>query len=125
MIRRVTTTPATAPPAPDDTGDVTSPRARMFLWVFSVIMVLAAGIAFLFKLIEFFYTATKSGSDALGSFLIPVLTYLTVAAGFACMFVWAYLTGQFRNVERTKMRMLEMQYEIDRSEANLRRGRRS
>lgn len=98
-------------------GDLApSPRAQRFLWIFSVAMVLFAGSAFVFKLIEFILTATTGGPRALGSFLLPVLTYLLVAAGFFCLFLWAYATGQFRDVEAPKYRMLEMQDEIDRQE---------
>ena len=100
---------------PDDTLEP-SPRARMFLWLFSLAMVLTAGSAFFMKLIEFYATATREGSDALASFLIPVLNYLLVAAGFFCLFLWAYLSGQFRDLESAKYRMLEMQAEIDRCE---------
>jgi len=92
-----------------------SRQTRLFLWGFSVVLVVTAGTAFLFKLIEFVYTAVH-GTGALTSFLIPVTNYLLVAAGFACLFFWAYLGGQFRNVERAKYRMLEMQDEIDRAE---------
>lgn len=94
----------------------TSPQVRRFLWIFSVTMVLLAGSGFLFKLIEFYITATTKGPGALGSFLIPVANYLLVAAGFFCLFLWAYVTGQFRDVEAPKYRMLEMQDEIDREE---------
>ena len=103
-------------PAPDTYAEP-GPGARRFLWIFSIAMVVTAGSAFVMKLIEFFATATRSGSDALASFLIPVLNYLLVAAGFFCLFLWAYFTGQFRDVEAPKHRMLEMQREIDREEA--------
>ncbi len=99
----------------------TSPQVRRFLWVFSVAMVLIAGSAFLFKLIEFYTIATTHGPDALGSFLIPVANYLLVAAGFFCLFLWAYVSGQFRDVEAPKYRMLEMQDEIDREEEKSKR----
>jgi len=79
-------------------------------------MILTAGSAFLFKLFEFYFTATTQGSQALASFLIPVLNYLIVAAGFACLFLWTYFSGQFKNIEAPKYRMLEMQREIDRNE---------
>jgi len=94
-----------------------SRRSRLFLWIFSVTMILVAGTAFLFKLIEFFHTATTEGPNAMGSFLIPVLNYLLVAAGFGLLFLWAYFTGQFRDVERPKYRMLQMQRQIDAQEA--------
>ena len=93
-----------------------TPKERRFLWIFSVTMVVVAGTAFIFKLIEFFFTATRSGPDSLASFLIPVLNYLLVAAGFFCLFLWAYSAGQFRDLEAAKYRMLEMQEEIDRQE---------
>jgi nitrogen fixation-related uncharacterized protein len=112
--------------SPIDQGlrSVEPPRSRprrgtggnWFLWIFGPAVVLIAGTAFVFKLIEFFYTATTEGPDALGSFLMPVLTYLMVAAGFLCLFFWAYFTGQFRDVEEPKYRMLELQREIDRME---------
>ena len=94
-----------------------SARSRMFLWVFSWVMILTAGTAFVFKLIEFFHTATTMGRGALASFLIPLLTYLIVAAGFASMFMWSYLSGHYKDVEAAKYRMLEMQQEIDAAEA--------
>lgn len=93
-----------------------SQRTQVFLWTFSVVLVMVAGSAFLMKLVEFFYTATSSGTDALASFLIPVLNYLMVAAGFFCLFLWAYSRGHFRDIEGPKYRMLEMQAEFDRLE---------
>jgi cbb3-type cytochrome oxidase maturation protein len=90
------------------------PRARRFLWAFSIVLVLVAGSAFIFKLIEFFTIATTSGPEALGSFLIPVLNYLLVAGGFFCLFLWAYASGQFRDLEAAKYRMLELQEQFDR-----------
>lgn len=98
--------------------------ARTFVWAFGSLMVLTAGTAFLFKLIEFVWVATRPSSDAVASFLIPVLNYLVVAAGFACLFLWAYARGEFRDVEGTARRMLEMQERIDRVEAASRRRSR-
>ncbi len=100
-------------PLPPWTPQPTSRRTRIFLWSFSIVMLVTAGVAFIFKLIEFAYTALNQGNDALASFLLPVLNYLVVAAGFMCLFFWAYLTGQFRDVEKAKYRMLQMQEEID------------
>ena len=94
-----------------------SPSARKFLWIFSVCMVLVAGSGFLFKLVEFIATATSQGTDAMASFLLPVLNYLLVAAGFFCLFFWAYLRGQFRDLEAAKFRMLELNAEVDEIEA--------
>ena len=91
-----------------------SRAARRFLWIFSVVMLAITSSAFIFKLIEFAYSFV--GDQSLHVAIVPVLTYLIVAAGFACLFFWAYLTGQFKNVEAPKYRMLEMQDEIDAKE---------
>jgi len=103
-------------PVPDPRSEV-SPRGRWFLWVFSVAMIIIAGSAFLMKLIEFTATATREGTGALASFLIPVLNYLLVAGGFFCLFFWAYFKGHFRDIEGPKYRMLELNGEFDRAEA--------
>ncbi len=108
--------PRPLPPPPEGP----SPQVRLFLWVFSVVLVLVAGSAFIFKLMEFYATATTSGPSALASFLIPVLNYLLVAAGFFCLFLWAYLAGQFRDMEAAKYRMLELQAQIDFQEREAR-----
>ena len=91
-----------------------SRRAQWFLWAFSILMIVVAGSAFFMKLFEFTATATRQGSDALASFLIPVLNYLLVAAGFFCLFFWAYAKGHFRDIEAPKYRMLELEREYDR-----------
>jgi len=91
---------------------------RWFMWIFGPLVIVVAGTAFIFKLIEFITVATTEGPDAMGTFLIPVMNYLLVAAGFLCLFLWAYFTGQYRDVEAPKYRMLEMQHEIDRQEGS-------
>lgn len=90
-----------------------SPRSvNRFVWVFCIVMLLVAGSGFLMKLIEF---ATVMLSDEPMQFaFLPVVTYLMVAAGYACLFIWAYLSGQFKDIEGPKHRMLAMQDEIDR-----------
>jgi nitrogen fixation-related uncharacterized protein len=93
------------------------PGGRWFLWIFGPAVILVAGTAFVFKLTEFILIATSRGPEALGSFLIPVLNYLLVAAGFLCLFFWAYFNGQFSDVEAPKYRMLELQKEINEREA--------
>ncbi len=102
--------------APSPQPSDLSPRGRAFLWAFSIAMILVAGSAFVLKLIEFTTTATREGTGALASFLIPVLNYLLVAAGFFCLFLWAYFRGHYRDVEGPKYRMLELASEVDRAE---------
>ena len=94
-------------------GAGSSRRVNLFLWVFSIFMIVIAGSAFFMKLNEFTSTATRHGSDALASFLIPVLNYLLVAAGFFCLFFWAYAKGHFKDIEAPKYRMLEIERELE------------
>ena len=48
-----------------------------------------------------------------GNPVSAIVTYLLVASGFGCLFFWAYLSGQFKDIEQPKYRMLEMQDEIE------------
>lgn len=103
-----------------------SARGRRFVWIFSGIVIFMAGSAFLFKLIDFIYTFGKPAiatvkdphADVTLPFAIqPVVTYLIVASGYTCLFVWAYLTGQFKDIEGPKYRMIQLQDEVDAAEA--------
>ena len=98
----------------EDAGTASN-RVNRFVWGFGVIMVIIAGGGFIFKLIEFFVAFL--GDHPMNFSILPVMTYLIVAAGYLCLFMWAYLTGQFKNIEGPKYRMLEMQQEIDAAEA--------
>ena len=90
-----------------------SSKANRFVWGFGIVMVIIAGGGFTMKFIEF---ATVLMSDEPMQFaFLPVVTYLMVAAGFACLFFWAYVKGQFKDIEAAKYRMLQMQDEIDRT----------
>jgi len=110
-------TPGSAIKAVRERKPPRSPKSgRWFMWIFGPTVIVVAGTAFIFKLVEFILVATNEGPDAMGTFLIPVMNYLLVAAGFLCLFLWAYFTGQYRDVEGPKYRMLEMQHEIDRQE---------
>jgi hypothetical protein len=103
-----------------------SARGNRFVWVFSSIVVFMAGSAFLFKLVDFLYTfgkpavitSTDPSADVTLPFAIqPVVTYLIVATGYSCLFIWAYMSGQFKDIEAPKYRMIQMQDEVDDAEA--------
>lgn len=100
--------------------------SRRFLWIFSIAMVVTAGSAFVMKLIEFLYEFSHSanvvdaGADSRPRLIFaisPLMTYLIVATGFACLFLWAYFSGQFKDVEAVKHRMLELNDQISAAEA--------
>jgi nitrogen fixation-related uncharacterized protein len=95
-----------------------APERRTARWrgvhAFFVAVCAIAGAMFFFKLHEFLRTIKK---DELAGFAAdPILTYGFVAVGFFLLLVWAFLSGQFRDVERTKHEMLERIDEQERAE---------
>ncbi len=80
-------------------------RTRMMVHVFFVTAVTAAGCMFTFKLFSFLQTIKR---DELAGFAFdPIMIYAFVAVGFLFLLAWAFLTGQFRDIERPKFEMLE------------------
>lgn len=73
--------------------------------VFMILACTTAGCIFVYKLFQFFETVKR---DELAGFAFdPMLQYGFVAAGFLFLLAWAYLSGQFRDVERPKYEMFE------------------
>lgn len=96
-----------APPSPSRAGW----RA---IHTFFVLAVLTAGCMFVFKLHEFLRTIK---TDELAGFAFdPILVYGFVAMGFFCLLTWAYLTGQFKDIEKAKYEMLERFAQQERDE---------
>lgn len=84
------------------------------LHVFFVVAVLVAGCMFTYKVFSFMKTIKK---DELAGFAFdPILVYGFVAMGFLFLLGWAYLSGQFRDIERPKYEMLERFAEQERRE---------
>jgi hypothetical protein len=85
---------------------------------FFVSAVLCAGAMFTYKLFAFLETIRK---DELAGFAFdPIVVYGFVAMGFLFLLGWAYLSGQFRDVERAKYEMLERFDAQERAEARAR-----
>jgi len=96
---------------------MTRERVLTPLHFFFIVFVLTAGGLFCFKLHAFLSTIKK---DELAGFAFdPILVYGFVACGFGCLLAWAYLSGQFRDVERPKHDMLERYYELERADVAL------
>ena len=90
-------------------------RARLPIHIFFVIAVTAAGCMFTFKLFAFLKTIKR---DEMAGFAFdPILVYAFVAMGFLCLLAWAYLTGQFRDIEAPKHEMLVRFEEQERPRA--------
>jgi len=82
--------------------------------VFFVLAVTAAGCMFVYKLFAFLETIKRD--ELVGFAFDPIVVYAFVTMGFLCLLGWAFLTGQFRNIEAPKYEMLERFEEQERSE---------
>lgn len=92
---------------------------QIFLLVFVAIFIVPAGIGFGTKLYEFFVVARlpAEGRFEDGRFaLIPLLNYLLVFGGMACLLVWAIAHGMFKDVEAPKYTMLDNERLLDHAD---------
>lgn len=89
-------------------------NSRRAIHAFFVTACLAAGVMFTFKLHEFLRTIKRD--ELVGFAHDPILVYAFVAIGFLCLLGWAFMTGQFRGIERTKVEMLERVAQQERAE---------
>ena len=107
----VTTPRRDGPPGPEEGW---TPRAhRSWIWFF-LIVIGAAGVAFFFKLKEFFYDLTVTpGFEFTGAHL---LIYLLVASGFFLLLTFAFLRGHFADIESPKIDLLDLERSYDRAE---------
>jgi len=95
------------------------PKERVFtpFHFFFSLVVLAAGTLFVFKLFAFLSTIRK---DELAGFAFdPIIVYAFVALGFLFLLAWAYMSGQFRDIERPKYEMLERFEEHEQHDVDL------
>jgi nitrogen fixation-related uncharacterized protein len=98
-------------------------KTRSAFHIFFIIVSLAAGAMFTFKLFSFMKTIKK---DELAGFAFdPIMVYAFVAIGFLFMLSWAYLTGQFRDIERPKYELFERFDEQERQEAEMMKRRKA
>jgi nitrogen fixation-related uncharacterized protein len=82
--------------------------------VFFVLACITAGCMFCFKLHEFLRTIKR---DELAGFAFdPILIYAFVAIGFFLLLAWAFLSGQFKDIERPKYEMFERLAQQERDE---------
>lgn len=81
---------------------------------FFIIACTFGGGMFLYKLFKFFETIK---ADELAGFANdPIMIYFWVAFGFLFLLAWAYMSGQFRDVEKPKFDMLRRFEEQERAE---------
>ena len=96
--------------------------SRRLVLSFFCLAVTIAGCMFTYKLFAFLKTIRR---DELAGFAFdPIVIYGVVTVGFLFLLSWAFLTGQFRDIERPKVEMLERFEEQERAERELRRTTR-
>lgn len=78
----------------------------------SILVVLLGGFGFLYKIIEFARTYVKDDLKSFGA--ISVVSYFIGVMGILFLTLWGVFKGHFRNIERPKHRMLELDEEIER-----------
>jgi len=99
------------------TDDTTGRTTRRIIHVFFITACLTAGVMFTFKLHEFLRTIKRD--ELVGFAHDPILIYAFVATGFLLLLGWAFMTGQFRGIEQTKLEMLERVEDQERAEREL------
>jgi len=85
--------------------------ATLILGTWVVLGVTFAAASFVNKIVQFARTVPRD--DITGFAAIQVITYLLVALGFFCLFIWSFLKGDFRDMEKSKYRVLEMEDRIN------------
>ncbi|MBM4269899.1 MAG: hypothetical protein FJ144_25405 [Deltaproteobacteria bacterium] len=79
----------------------------------TIAVMVVAGFAFVYKMTEFAFTIAEDEVSGFGA--VAVATYLIGMLPILFLTLWAVLTGRFRDIERPKYRMLELNEELDRA----------
>lgn len=85
---------------------------RVLLWIAMIVGTIASGAAFVYKIAEFIFTLNSN--EVRGFADVPVTIYFVVAAGWLCLLVWCFASGQFTDIERAKVELLEMEEAYER-----------
>lgn len=79
---------------------------------FAVAVMTVAGLGFVYKMAEFVVTITRDEIEGFGA--VAVATYLIGMLPIVFLTLWGALSGRFRDIERPKFRLLELDREIER-----------
>lgn len=105
--------------------NVESGKARSLRTVvvvgFAAAVLVVAGLGFVYKMTEFALTIIKDDVEGFGAAAVSL--YLMGMLPIVFLTLWAVLTGRFRDIERPKHRMFELDREIERQEARHAHGR--
>lgn len=81
---------------------------------FAAVVLVVAGLGFAFKMTEFATTIVKDDIEGFGAVAVGI--YLIGMLPIVFLTLWAIFTGRFRDIERPKYRMLELNEEIERGQ---------
>jgi len=84
----------------------------MVVFGFAVAIMLIAGVGFTYKMTEFALTIVRDDVQGFGA--VAVGTYLIGMLPIVLLTLWAVTTGRFRDIERPKYRLFELDDEIER-----------
>ncbi len=85
-------------------------REKFLLYFVVFFVIIPGAISFFVKVASYFMVEVESG---MSGFALPFFNYLFVAMGFVALFVWAYLKGHFKDIERPAHDMLERDEILD------------
>ena len=85
---------------------------NVILFAMAVGVMVVAGGAFLAKMFEF--VMTMSGDEVAGFGAVAVTTYLMGMLPLLLLMLWAVTTGRFRDIEAPKLRLFDLDREIER-----------
>ena len=87
-------------------------RRSIVVFAFAIIVMVVAGTSFVYKMTEFAMTIVKDDVEGFGA--VAVATYLIGMLPIVFVTLWAAFAGKFRDIERPKFRLLELDREIER-----------
>jgi hypothetical protein len=87
-------------------------RRTLVVFAFAVIVMVVAGTSFVYKMTEFAVTIARDEVQGFGA--VAIATYLIGMLPLVFLTLWAVLTGKFSDIERPKLRMFELDREIER-----------
>ena len=95
----------------DDRRPVRRVSARTIAVVgFSTAVLLIAGLGFTYKMTEFALTIVKDDVEGFGA--VAISLYLMGMLPIVFITLWAVLSGRFRDIERPKYRLLELNADL-------------
>ena len=91
---------------------MSSTQRTWFLVAFGAAIVVIAGGALVYKMTEFGMTIIKDEVSGFG--IVALAVYFTGMSPLLLLTLWGMCAGHFRDIERPKYRMLELDEQIER-----------